>query len=1491
MDVDDDDFGDDSLRKKVNAPARKAKDASDRYQAMSQIEHILKRPDSYIGSVETISQEMWVFNVEEKRMQYKNISYVPGFFKIFDEILVNAADHKINSETMTWIKVTIDVEKNEISVQNNGSGIPIQMHKKEKVWIPAMIFGRLLTGSSYDDDEKKLTGGRNGYGAKLTNIYSHKFTIETANKEDGKKFKQTWTNNMSSTTDASITTNSRGEEYTKVTFSPDLARFQMESIDDDVLSLLTKRVYDLAGTVSGVTVWLNGEKIKVRGFKQYVDMFLSSATEAAVGDSGAAVVKPSIVYEAVSDRWEYAFAISESGNFQHVSFANSISTTKGGTHVNLITDQICKHLMASIEKKNKAVKIKPAQIKNHMWIFVNSLIENPTFDSQTKEQLTLPAGKFGSKPVVSETFMKGVNKTSIAERVLNWAKFKSDQLLAKGETSKKQTRLHGLAKLSDANNAGGRNSKNCTLILTEGDSAKALAEAGLSVVGRDNFGVFPLRGKLLNVREATHDQIMKNAELQNIKKIMGLAHQKDYKDVSSLRYGSLMIMTDQDHDGSHIKGLLINFLDHFYPSLLKLPSFLVEFVTPIVRVTKGNQKKNFFTIPEYLEWNEQYNKDGKWAAKYYKLYQGLGTSTNEDAKDYFSRMDTHMIPFAQLQDEERPLIDLAFSKKKADDRKDWLRKFKPGTFIDHSVDEITYDDFINRELILFSMADNIRSIPSVVDGLKPGQRKILFGCFKRNLKAQIKVAQLVGYISEKTAYHHGEQSLTSSIVALAQDYVGSNNVNLLSPDGQYGTRFNGGKDAASARYIFTHLPTITRTIFHPHDDPILNYLVDDGDSVEPEWYTPVVPIVLLNGAEGIGTGWSTNVPSYNPEDVVANLRRLMHDEELVPMTPWFRGWKGTIERDGNNKDKFIVTGTIKQLDDTSVEITELPIHRWTEGYKEFLESCIIGGDYKEHHAGRHVHFIVNMPAEKLNHAVAEGLVSQFKLSTTLTTSNLICFDQDGSIKKYNSPEEILKDFYDVRFQFYHKRKANMVKNLEDQVDKLNNQARFVQMIIDEELVVSKRKKADIVAELRSLKFRPFPKVSKAKEAGEEIAAQEDEDAEESAGGLSDYDYLLGMAIWSLTQEKVTKLRRERDAKEEELEVFIKVTPAQLWDNDLEEFLRAWRNVLDADEALAKTSTTKGRKQATLKTRKSIGSKPKKRGADDDDDDFSDFAPKAKKAAGSSSTTARSAPIRAKPAPSKIDIDSEDEKPKPAAKAKASTTVKASEFKLSDDDEPAIVSKPKASSSKAASAKMEIDSEDEKPKPKPKPKAATKKVASLLSDEDDDAPVVTKPKGKAAAKPVAKSSSFLDDDEDGSKPSKAKGKAPVKRKSPGPSDDEDDIMLNKPAPKKSKSAAVSNTLDDFFSTIPHRSPPKVASMKPKQRVVSKASSAAGPSKKGKKVLDSSDDEGESFALDDDPPPVKTAAASRRPARAAATSKPQVVDLSSEPEEPSYMEESD
>ncbi len=582
------------------------------YQKKTPLEHILLRPDTYIGSVQPTTEPMWVYE-EGAGMTMRDITFVPGFYKIFDEILVNAADNKQRDASMDTIKIEINQESGVISVMNNGRGIPVEMHKEQKMYVPSLIFGQLLTSSNYEDAEAKTTGGRNGYGAKLCNVFSTKFTVETADKGQRKQFKQTWTDNMSKAGEPVVKEYSKESEYTKVTFMPDFAKFNMERLDKDVVALLSRRAYDIAACCNGVKVFLNGQRLPVKNFKDYVDQYIKGKED----DDGNQV---KTVYEKCGARWEVAVCVSDKG-FQQMSFVNSIATTKGGRHVDHVLDAVIKSIIETIKKKNKTgINIKPFQVKNHIWLFVNCLIVNPTFDSQTKETMTLVAKEFGSKCVLSEAFQKGVNKAGITESVLLWSKFKADAQLKSKQQGKKTNKLKGIPKLEDANEAGTKNSSGCTLILTEGDSAKTLAVAGLGVVGRDYYGVYPLKGKLLNTREASQKQIMENKEITDLVKIIGLSYKKKYlsmDDIAGLRYGKVMIMTDQDQDGSHIKGLVINFIHHNWPSLLKLP-FLEEFITPIVKVTKGNQQTCFYSLPEFQEWKEATDNWHTWKIKYYK---------------------------------------------------------------------------------------------------------------------------------------------------------------------------------------------------------------------------------------------------------------------------------------------------------------------------------------------------------------------------------------------------------------------------------------------------------------------------------------------------------------------------------------------------------------------------------------------------------------------------------------------------------------------------------------------------------------------------------------------------------------------------------------------------------------------------------------------------------------------------------------------------------
>uniref|UniRef100_A0A3Q2U469 DNA topoisomerase 2 n=1 Tax=Fundulus heteroclitus TaxID=8078 RepID=A0A3Q2U469_FUNHE len=1136
---------------------------------------------------------MWVYD-EDIGLNCRDVTFVPGLYKIFDEILVNAADNKQRDKSMSCIRVNIDVENNTISVWNNGKGIPVVEHKVEKVYVPALIFGQLLTSSNYNDDQKKVTGGRNGYGAKLCNIFSKKFTVETACKESRKVFKQTWYDNMGRAGDTCIKP-FEGEEYTCITFRPDLSKFKMSVLDKDTVALMTRRAYDIAGSTKGVKVFFNNKRLPVTGFRSYVDMYVKDK----VDELGGALT---VVHEVVNDRWEVCLTMSEKG-FQQVSFVNSIATTKGGRHIDYVADQVVGKLIEVVKKKNKAgVAVKPFQVKNHMWLFVNCLIENPTFDSQTKENMTLQQKSFGSTCPLTDKFIKQATGCGIVESIMNWVKFKAQCQLNKKCSAVKHSKIKGVPKLDDANDAGGKNSIGCTLILTEGDSAKTLAVSGLGVVGRDRYGVFPLRGKMLNVREASHKQIMENAEINNIIKILGLQYKKNYSDpesLKSLRYGKIMIMTDQDQDGSHIKGLLINFIHHNWPSLLR-HNFLEEFITPIIKASFKKTQLSFYSIPEFDAWKESQANHKSWKIKYYK---GLGTSTSQEAKEYFSDMQRHRIPFKYAGPEDDEAITLAFSKKKVDERKEWLTNFMnnrrqrrehnlPEDYLyGQSTKSLSYNDFVNKELVLFSNSDNERSIPCLVDGMKPGQRKVLYCCFKRNDKREVKVAQLAGSVAEMSAYHHGEVSLMMTIVGLAQNFVGSNNMNLLQPLGQFGTRLHGGKDSASPRYIFTMLSPLARLVFPAVDDNLLKYNYDDNLRVEPEWYIPIIPMVLVNGSEGIGTGWASKIPNYDIREIISNLDRMLNGQEPLPMFPNYKNFRGTIEQVMDNQ--YMNSGEVAILDSTTIEISELPVKTWTQSYKENVLEPMLNGtekvpplitDYKEYHTDTTVRFVIKMTEEKLREVEAAGLHKVFKLQSPLTCNSMVLFDQVGSLKKYESVQDIFKDFFELRMKYYVLRKDWLVGMLGAESSKLSNQARFILEKIQGTLVIENKPKKELIRMLQQMGYDSDPVKAWKQAQGkneEELEDVEEEGTEKEDNSGPDYNYLLSMPMWFLTKEKKEELCRQRDNKLTELNTLMKKAPADLWRADLAAFSEELER-LEAKEKEEATAPVKGAGKGKVK---------------------------------------------------------------------------------------------------------------------------------------------------------------------------------------------------------------------------------------------------------------------------------------------------------------------
>jgi DNA topoisomerase-2 len=614
------------------------------YKKLTQREHILQLPDTYIGSRDSHRESRWVWSVEEGRMEWREVLFNPGLFKIFDELIVNALDHvtrqAANSDKVKRVsQVVVTLTPTMFQVQNDGEGIPVAMHPEYKVMVPELIFGHLLTSSNYDEKEEKVVGGKNGYGAKLTNIYSKTFTVRTVDTAHGILFEQVFSDNMAVIGKPSMKkVAGAAKPFTEITAVPDLARFFGDGVAEipaDMMDVLRTRVVDAAAiaAANGCAVFLSdgaagakAVRIPVSSFEKYVRLF----TEEGVP----------VFYERCGPRWEVAAVLTRHlhadalPDDRHISFVNGIFTRRGGKHVEAVARAV---LTTFCEGPGKKLDLKPAQLKDAVTFFVNATIVNPSFDSQTKETLTTPVAKFGSTFKISDGF---VSKLAKDGGLLDEAQAVLDARLsreAKKSDGRKAATVRGIPKLEDATWAGTAKSSECTLILTEGDSAASLAIGGLKVVGRERFGVFPLKGKILNVKDATMEKKTKNDELTRIKRILGLEHGKRYKDIKSLRYGRVMVMTDQDVDGSHIKGLLINLFHTEWPELLQL-GFVCSMITPLLKASKGKQVLSFYNATEYEKWLETPEANGGrgWSVKYYK---GLGTSTAAEGREYFESMN------------------------------------------------------------------------------------------------------------------------------------------------------------------------------------------------------------------------------------------------------------------------------------------------------------------------------------------------------------------------------------------------------------------------------------------------------------------------------------------------------------------------------------------------------------------------------------------------------------------------------------------------------------------------------------------------------------------------------------------------------------------------------------------------------------------------------------------------------------------------------------
>ncbi|KAJ9448619.1 DNA topoisomerase 2 [Diplonema papillatum] len=927
----------------------------ERYRSLKPQQHVLQRPDMYVGSPRKVQLSTWVVPDahEPCDQQFKSIEIVPAFVKIFDEILVNVADNfqrtKDTARPTTRLDVTIDAATGEIAVANNGRCVDVAWHSDGK-YCPELVFGDFHAGSNFDDSGLRVTGGRNGIGAKATNALSEYFKVEIGDATRRKLYRQAWHNNMQYRSEP-VLEEFDGEEYTKITFKPLYRVFEgLDSMDENHFQLFACRVADMAACCEGLLVTLNGVAVRVGSFEEYIlakyecaedvdeeKPSTSLASDAEAAEEGPYSVAHDVQFTKVAAE---QVAVSEDGQVSkelltweigvgpkicdNLSFVNSIHTSQGGTHVTSVRERIVDCIREYIKDTCKFI-VHKAIIREHISVFVNCQVGNPEFSGQTKDCLTFPSVDTFDKIVeLPDEFLESVCYSDgiITPIVDSW---RARCAMDAEKAAAKRARKVPIQKLEDANLAGTKSALKCTLIVTEGDSAKSLALAGLAAIGRKYFGVLPLRGKLLNVSKSGTKKVEQNAMLSELQRAMGLDKDKTYdtaEELATLRYGSIALMCDQDHDGSHIKGLVINFLATYWRPLLEsgvlMPSFeppakrsgkadnlaemkslahlvpgkrtpfVKQIITPLIKAFPprsggGRKEEWFFSVDRYNDWRAKMAENGAdkgWRVKYYK---GLGTSTSKEGREYFDLLTNNIQPllisFKNFSPSDHSALRLAFDDDRSLDRRAWLTKLDD-TPLDTGCGHIPIEDFINKDLAHFFWHSCQRALPSCIDGLKPSQRKVLFTCFQKNIDndKEIKVAQLGGAVAELTSYHHGEQSLHDAIVNLAQDFVGSgNNVPLLVPIGQFGTRLTGGSDHASARYISTRLSPLTRMLFPREDDELLALRNDEGRSIEPVVYVPIIPTLFLNGSAGIGTGHATNVPSYDPLAIVSRVWLYMTD--------------------------------------------------------------------------------------------------------------------------------------------------------------------------------------------------------------------------------------------------------------------------------------------------------------------------------------------------------------------------------------------------------------------------------------------------------------------------------------------------------------------------------------------------------------------------------------------------------------------------------------
>lgn len=1030
---------------------------------VSEIQHVIGEStrNVYMGRSDNAEKEVLTYKITSDEIKREKIEFSYGLLKIFDEIIVNAVDNlsaeRKSKEYSTTTTIIVEISNKSIAVENDGQTIPIEQFtmkprdegesdlvynerlatesKLVGKYKPEIVFTHFRTSANYISNGKRTTGGVNGIGAKMTCAFSKTFTIEVWGK--GQYYSQIIRSNCR---DISPPIIDNRETHTssgvRITFEPDWSVLDLsgkfKEITQEQIRLLSMRVFDLCHLP--VKLILNGIELKRLTFDEFSKRIDEN------------IAKAPIAY--ISNNIAFAYVPSKG---RQRSYVNNVVTYDGGSHINTLISKV----LTEVNKK-LTNKIESRTLKSKLSIVMYLTIPGASFQSQSKDKLVNKSISIKLDSRLLSTFL---TESGIIEDL-------SGKVLKVEKAKVTRSLITNISKLVEAELAPIPKSKrpgkrDCYLFVCEGDSAQTLCVRGIRTIGSKTYGTFALRGKVLNTRKNTADKYQQNKELTNLKRIIGLADGQTYTSTDSLRYQHIICAKDADYDGAVIMGLVINFFHNRFPSLLKINGFISELITPInVLYEKpkdpafSNPSLVFYSSRKFEKWCES-NSLSRYHCKYVK---GLGGNTNADVDFYFDEFDKHLVNIDFTSDDVDDKMSLAFAgttKQFTDRRKEWIGKANKDDYLEEEAGlGLEFTDFIDRILVFSSNDACLRSIPSIIDGLKPSQRKVLytfFGMSKTKAYESKLIYQLTGTVADFAMYHHGDKSMSDTITRMCQSFIGSNNIPLLQGYGQVGSRRANGDDMAQPRYVSASLAKITRLIFPEIDDRLLSRVLEDGKPAEPNYYIPIVPIVLVNGARGIGTGWNTRIPLFNPKDLITIIAKRLSglDGDINSISPWYNGYEGDII-EYDNKWEFRMS--ISKIDDRTYRITELPVGVSIVNAESVINSLIEQGVIQTYESQlnkrstRDIDTIITFT----NPLEMSDVIEYFKpiYSTTCSKNSMVGFDSNGFIRKFEDIKSIFDEWYQQRLELYIKRKELILEDLELELLILENKYRFIESDYD-----------------------------------------------------------------------------------------------------------------------------------------------------------------------------------------------------------------------------------------------------------------------------------------------------------------------------------------------------------------------------------------------------------------------------------------------------------